>query len=116
MTALHDLPDFQVYRTQAGRLLAIDAGGLANKVGAKSLEVANSVDGSYTSFRLRQLMAADIQAVGIPYLEELRAANPSAWEGLTAAIADEMSSQSGRSTRVFGGYVDYLLEHGLGAF
>jgi hypothetical protein len=101
------LGDFQVYRTQKGRLLVIDPGGIAEFRGQKAAGGTQAQGSDYNRQRASLILAAPSET-GISYLERLRAAQPDVWKGLCATL-DEPNSYYQKNLAE--AYREYLETH-----
>jgi Flp pilus assembly pilin Flp len=84
---IEDVGDFQLYRTQDGRLVAIDPGYAADAIGRKAHSGVDDVSGFMTRERMQQLGQADPD-VGQAYLDQLKQTNPKAYESVIQKMKD----------------------------
>jgi hypothetical protein len=80
---VHDVPDLQMYRDGAGRLMIIDPNMAAD--GRRGMHEPDEAGGYAAAARLEQLHEAPVD-VGRRYLEWLRARKPAAFRGLRALV------------------------------
>ena len=91
---MHNLGDFQAFRTPEGRLVAIDPGYMVRLVGqsAHTKPGQGNTDHAYARYGLLKDAEAN---VGIKYLTELRAADPAAWKALMEKMQDASRREKG---------------------